>query len=99
MTRVVLGVGPVLVSTVVPFWVDIHTYATRCLAASRRKSGQVDLVPRVHLTTFVLCALRRCAWRKVPLLRVFGGVACAGSGCGASFRTENIPSRDRVQLT
>lgn len=24
MTRVVLGVGPVLVSTVVPFWVDIH---------------------------------------------------------------------------
>lgn len=25
MTRVVLGVGPVLVSTVVPFWVDIHS--------------------------------------------------------------------------
>src|SRR5690606_5014334 len=24
VTRVVLGVGPVLVSTVVPFWVDIH---------------------------------------------------------------------------
>src|SRR5690606_29756727 len=26
VTRVVLGVGPVLVSTVVPFWVDIHTF-------------------------------------------------------------------------
>src|SRR5690606_25011681 len=28
MTRVVLWVGPVLVSTVVPFWVDIHTMTT-----------------------------------------------------------------------
>lgn len=34
MTRVVLGVGPVLVSTVVPFWVDIHKRSSNVTKSS-----------------------------------------------------------------
>src|SRR5690606_20733341 len=38
VTRVVLGVGPVLVSTVVPFWVDIHS------RPDRGRQAQLQLV-------------------------------------------------------
>ena len=38
MTRVVLWVGPVLVSTVVPFWVDIHTGAALEATGGRSKA-------------------------------------------------------------
>src|SRR5690606_26475605 len=39
VTRVVLGVGPVLVSTVVTFWVDIHNRDRR----RKRPLGRLDL--------------------------------------------------------
>lgn len=42
MTRVVLGMGPVLVSTVVPFWVDIHTKFTIRYETEPGEEAQVD---------------------------------------------------------
>src|SRR5690606_12410784 len=41
VTRVVLGVGPVLVSTVVPFWVDIHIRAFRSAEVPFPRFSQV----------------------------------------------------------
>src|SRR5690606_21845632 len=53
MTRVVLWVGPVLVSTVVPFWVDIHSQRamTECLhqlVQLRAQPGHLTLADACH---------------------------------------------------